>query len=442
MSTLKLTDEDIPFMSETSAAVLEGGSRTSHIILWCSVVFVIIALVWANFATLDEITRGAGKVIPSSDLQVIQNLEGGIIKEILVREGNIVEHGQPLMIIDDTQFRSDKRVSEIKSVSLKLKIARLEAEAEGKDFRVSRKLKAAVPALVQEEMELYEGRQNELQVKIKILENELLGAKQELAEMKRKNSQLEKSHNLVARELKLTYPLVKEGAVSEVELLRLERTVNDLKGEWDGTKLAIPKLEAEVKGSEHKVKEAKLNFQNEAQAQLTQAKSELTELFQSYTALEDRVDRTTIRSPVRGVVNQINTTTVGGIIQPGQTVMEIVPLDDTLLIEAEIKPQDIGFLKPNLKAKVKLTAYDFSIYGGLEATVEHISADTVINEKKESVYMIRLRTKQNYLEKDGKKYPIITGMRATVDILTGKKTVLDYILKPILKTKQQALTER
>jgi len=434
--------KDIEFMTDTSGAVLEDPNMPAHYILWITFLFFAVAFYWANVAMLDEVTRGDGKVIPSSEIQVIQNLEGGIVEEINVQEGDAVDKDQVLMIIDDTQFSSDLRESQIRTLALQIKISRLSASASGKNFVISRKLYRAVPYMIEDELALFNTEKQELELKVAILEDSIKEKEQALQETKRRIEQLRESHRLVTRERELTYPLVAEGAASQVELLRLERTINDLKGELETSELSIPKLETEIESEKKKIDETKLKFQIRARAELTDVKSELKALYEANLALADKVKRTLVRSPVKGVVNQITVNTIGGIIQPGEELMEIVPTDDTLLIEADIRPQDIGFLHPGLPATVKLTAYDFAVYGGLKARVEHISPDTTLNDKKENVYQIRVRTEKNYLEKDEKRYPIISGMRASVDILTGKKSVLDYILKPILKTKQKALTER
>jgi adhesin transport system membrane fusion protein len=411
-------------------------------VLWVTAGFFLTAVIWAYFSPLDEITRAQGQVSPSSQMQIIQSLEGGIISNILVSEGDIVEKGQVLMIIDDTQFSSNFKESQVKTLALQVKIARLTAETNGTPFIISKDLDEAAGNMDEDENELYKSRQRDLKLKIEIAQNEIQSTEQEVAELKRRQEQLKISHNLVSKELSLTYPLAKSGAVSQVDVLRLERTVNDLKGEVESNELALPKLQANLEATKKKIDEITTNFRTDARMQLNDARAALKSLFESNLALADRVARTSIRSPVKGTVNQIKIKTIGGIIQPGQDMMEIVPLEDSLLIEAEVRPADIGFINLNMQAMVKLTAYDFSIYGGLKAKVVHISADTILNEKKEGFYVVKLRTDKNYLEHNNKKLPIITGMRASVDILTGKKSVLDYVFKPILKAKQNALTER
>ncbi len=441
---LRLKETDIEFMSDTSAAMLQGIPLRYHLILISATLFLLLALIWANFATLDVVTVGQGKVIPSRNMQTVQNLEGGIVKEIKVQVGQVVEPNQVLMIIDDTRFVSSMKEGESQIYALKAKIIRLTAEAHQEEVSFPKDLEEQYPQFVKSEMNLHESRKKELDVKLNILQDELDQRKQELMGMEGKKDQVQRSLDLVRKELKLTRPLVKEGAVSEVELLRLERSVNDLAGELEQAELSIPKLAANLNGAKAKMDELNISFRTQALADLNDARAEYSKLVEGSKAAEDRVKRTIVRSPVRGTVNQVKVTTAGGIVQPGQDLVTIVPLDDKLLIEANVKPADIGFLRPGLKAKVKISAYDFSIYGGLDAEVEHISADTITDEKGNPFYQIRVRTtKKNYLlDKQGKKLYIIPGMSATVDILTGQKTVLEYLLKPIIKAKSSAMRER
>lgn len=367
----------------------------THIILWTAALFIAVALLWSNYAILDEVTIGQGKVIPSSEVQIIQNLEGGIIKNILVKEGDIVKKDQILMQIDNTRYKSSYDEAGKKMDALQLEIIRIKAELQKKPPIFPEALKKNQPNLVSDQQSLYESRMNEL-------------------------NQLQVSLNLAKKELNMTKPLLKNGSVSEVEVLRLDRTVSEIQGNID-------------------------KFNSDELDKLNKARGELSSLSEANKADQDRITRTTVRSPVYGIIKQIKTTTIGGVVQPGNDIIEIVPLDDTLLIEAKIRPADIGFIHPGQKAMVKISAYDFSIYGGLPGIVEKISADTIVDEtdkKNESFYVIRVRTLRNHLGTARKPLPIIPGMLATVDILTGEKSVLAYILKPIIKAKQSALRER
>lgn len=275
-----------------------------------------------------------------------------------------------------------------------------------------------------------------------MLQQQARQRQQELAENQAKLNKLRTSYELSNEELKMSEPLVSVGVISEVEILRLKRTVNDLRGEMETTRLAIPRIQSSLNEVRQKIEDVKVRFQSEAASQLSEVQAELGRTQTTITSAEDRVSRTLVRAPVKGKINRLMINTVGGVIQPGEDIVEIVPVDDSLLIEAHIRPSDIAFLRPGQNAMIKFTAYDFSIYGGLPATLERISADTITNEEDESFYLIYLRTEKNYIDSSKGPLEIIPGMTVTVDILTGKKTVLDYLLKPILKAKNEALRER
>ena len=434
--------EDIEFMAETAAAHYRGPPARSRVILWTVAAFLLAAIAWAAWAELDQVTRGQGKVIPSRQVQVVQNLEGGIVSEIKVEEGDIVDEGQVLLRIDDTRFASTYKESRLHYLALRAKVARLAAEAQGEPYEPPEEVVKERPELVAQERRLYETRKEELQAQLEILKERVRQREQALKELQAKEKHLAKSLQLASRELKLTRPLMESGAVSEVEILRLERQVNDLRGELETTRLSISGAESRLEEAKRSVEEGVLGFRNKAREQLNAVQSELAGVAEANIALEDRVKRTAVRSPVRGTVKQLFVNTVGGVVQPGMNLVEVVPLEDSLLVEARIRPSDIAFLHPGQKAVVKFSAYDFAIYGGLEAKLEHISADTITTEEDESYYRVRVRTKKGYLGTEANKYPIIPGMTATVDILTGKKTVLEYLLKPVLRAKEYALRER
>lgn len=440
----EIKEVDIDFMTDTSAAMMQGAPIVYHMILWAAASFLLVAAIWADHAVLDEVTTGQGKVIPSTNMQVVQNLEGGIVKDIRVREGDVVEREQILMIIDDTRFSSSLREGEVQIYALEAKIHRLEGEINLRTPEYSKELMENYPQYVQSEVNLYESRKNELDVKINILKEQKDQKEQELIEMKGKREQVQRSLQLVKKELDLTRPLAAQGAVSEVEVLRLERTVNDLEGELTQAELSIPRLESAVSSANRKIDEMRITFKTEAITELNKTRAEYQRLLETQRAAQDRFSRTVVRAPVKGTVNQVHIKTIGGVIQPGEDLFDIVPLGDTLLIEANIRPSDIGFLRPGLKATTKISAYDFSIYGGLDAIVEHISADTITDEKGDPYYQVKVRTtEKNYLMgKQGERLHIQPGMSATVDILTGQKTVLEYLLKPIIKAKRNAMRER
>lgn len=440
----KIKDVDLQYMTDSSAATLEGAPIFYHLILWSTFLFLIVALIWANFAVLDVVTVGEGKVIPSSKLQIVQNLEGGIIKEIRVKEGDPVKKDEVLMVIDDTRFASNYSETAVQVYAAKAKVARLTAESTGGKLVFDEELMKNYPAYVENETNLYEDRANELRKKMQIQSEQANQRHQELLEIKGKRDQLKKSLDLATQELMMTRPMRKTGAVSEVELLRLERTVNDISGDLRSAETTIPKLEFALSSEKNKLDDLMLSFKSSAGKELNDARSEYNRLFENIKGAQDRLLRTQVKSPAKGVINQLLVNTIGAVVQPGANLIEIVPSNDSLLIEVDIKPKDIGFLSVGLPATVKISAYDFSIYGGLQAKVEHISSTTIPNAKGDPFYKILVRTiDKNYLvEKNGEKLHISPGMSTTVDILTGHKTVLDYILKPILKARQNAMRER
>ena len=433
---------DAEFVIGRAGAGLQGPRGFTHLLLVIIVAFFGIALAWASWAELDEVTRGDGKVIPSSQVQVVQNLEGGIVAAIPVREGAVVEQGQVLLRIDNVRAASDLRESRQRYHALLGALGRLRAEVEGTAITLAPELSIDAPEVVANERALYHARAAALQSEIDILHSQATQRRQELAELRTRLDQLERSLALATEELEIKRPLAARRVVSRVELLQLERQVNDLAGELETTRLAVPRIESALQEAERRIEERRLNFRAEAQRELTAVQGEATALAEAITASADQVRRTDVRSPVRGTIKRLLVTTVGGVIQPGEDLVEIVPLEDTLLVEAQVRPADIAFLHPGQPAKVKVTAYDFAIYGGLDGVVEDISADSITDERGESFYRVRVRTAETALEHQGEILPIIPGMTTQVDILTGEKTVLDYLLKPILQAKERALRER
>lgn len=435
------TRADIEFMSDSTAAIFQGPPRYASLIIQGFLAFLLIGLVWAGFSHLEEISVGEGKVIPSSQVQVIQNLEGGIVARIPVKIGDLVQKDQIVLYLDETRFSSSVVEVKAKYEALMARIARLSAEADGRAFTAPPDLVRDNQTIVEEEKQLYLNRQRELESSITVLRQQANQRAQELQEKRARLIQLEESQRLITRELAISKPLVAQGVISEVEVLRLERQVSDLKGETNATRLAIPRIEQSLVEARAKTEGQLAKFRSDASTELNLARSEFEQSRASSVAMTDRLARTAVRSPLAGLIKQMKVTTVGGVIQPGMDVMEIVPIEDNLLIEAKIRPSDIAFIHPGQDARVKFSAYDFSIYGGLDATVENVTADSITNDKGESFYLVRVRTKKNNLGVD-KNLPIIPGMMTTVHIRTGRKTVLNYLLKPVIKAKQEALRER
>lgn len=429
-------------LPEVRKALVEDAPRIVRLTIWGLLAFLLFALAWAHFAIVDEVTRGEGKAIPSSRLQKIQNLEGGIVAELYAHEGQIVDVGDPLLQLDDTRFASNVGETTADANSLALRVERLTAEVEGREPSFPADIAKQAPTLAANEMALFNSRQQQLRDELGGLEEQLVQRRQELRELGSKQGQFRNSLALLRKEIEMSEPLVASGAISPVEVLRLKRAEVESRGQLDATTLAMPRAEAAIKEIDSKIGEARGRYRSEALTQLNEARTDLTKLQSTGKALEDRVRRTLVTSPVRGVVKQLMVNTVGGVIQPGSDIMEIVPLDDTLLIEAKIRPQDIAFLHPGQEAVVKFTAYDYTIYGGLKARLEYIGADSVTDDEGNSFFLIHLRTDKSHLGTDDKPLLIIPGMVATVDIITGHKSVLSYLLKPIIRARAEALRER
>ena len=372
---------DTEFMPEVAGAMAEDSPRATRVTVWVACVLLLVALVWARFAVLEEVTTGEGKAIPSSKVQVIQNLEGGIVSEILVREGQVVDKGTVLLRLDDTRFRSNKGESEADRLALTARVERLSAEAEGREMALPEEITREAPQLAEDELSLYRARAQRLDSEQRILSEQLRQKKQELEEFRSKSQQYRSSLGLIQQELNMSQPLVKAGAISQVEILRLQRSAVETRGELQATNLAIPRAESAVMEIERKMDESRLSFRSDAIKELNEARTELSKITSTSKAIDDRVSRTTVVSPVHGIIKQLKVNTIGGVVQPGSDLVEVVPLEDSLLIEARIRPQDVAFLHPGQKAMVKFTAYDYTIYGGLRAGLELISADTITDEE-------------------------------------------------------------
>jgi adhesin transport system membrane fusion protein len=430
-------------LPEVNKALIEDAPRVVRLTIWAIIGFFIFLLLWANFAVIDEVTKGDGKAIPSSKIQKIQNLEGGIISELFVKEGQIVEAGAPLIRLDDTRFASNVGETEADRLSMLLRVERLSAEVDDRPLNFPEDVLKAVPGQAKSEESLYISRRQQLHDEIGGLQEQLIQRQQELREFASKQAQYRQQLGLQRQEINMSEPLVAQGAVSPVEVLRLKRAEVETRGQLDATTLAIPRAESAIKEVQRKIDETRGKFRSEALTQLNEARTDLNKASATGKALEDRVSRTLVTSPVRGIVNKLLVNTIGGVIQPGSDMVEIVPLDDTLLVEAKIRPQDIAFLHPGQEAIVKFTAYDYTIYGGLKAKLEQIGADTITDEdKKTTYYIIKVRTERSHLGTDEKPLLIIPGMVASVDIITGKKSVLSYLLKPIIRARAEALHER
>ncbi len=428
------------FELEAGDVMSRARTQRAQKIVRAALVVIVLLLVWAALAKVDEITKGDGRVISSRQLQLVQSLDGGVVSEILVKEGQVVEKDQLLLKIDETRATSGVRESAAQGFALRARQARLRALAEGTAFQPPPPSDSPEERrIVEEERRLYETRLSELNTMLAINQQQLQQRQQELSEMRSRKSSADRGLDLAQQELAKTKPLLASGAVSEVDILRLEGAVSKSRGDSEQAGSQIARVQASIGEAQRKIQETELTFRNDSRKEMADVMGKLNALTQGAVALTDKVDKSQIKSPLRGRVQRLLANTVGGVVQPGKDIVEIVPLDDVLVLEAKVAPRDIAFIHPGQAATVKFTAYDFSIYGGMAAEVENISPDTIIDEKGNAFYLVRVRTLKASF---GDKLPIIPGMTAEVDILTGNKTVMSYLLKPVLKGKAYALRER
>lgn len=406
---------------------------------------VVLLFIWASFAEVDRVTRGDGKVIPSQQLQVIQSYEGGMVKKLLVKEGDVVNKGDILIEIDHSMIVSQFNENNQKYLSLMAKAHRLSAEANDKPLSFPADVRTGAANVVKTETLLYTSRRLGLENEIQLISQQWEQKKQEYAEAEINLATAKRSLSSLKHEIEIIKPLVKSGIEPEISLLQLERTASEQEGKRDVSETSMVRLDSALKEIEKKRLSVTQKYHSEALADLSSVTAQAAELEQKLPALRDQVERTDLRSPVHGVVNRIYVTTVGGVAQSGTPLMDVVPIEDTLLIEAEIKPENIAFLRPGQAVLVKITAYDFSRYGGLDGTLVNIGADAVKpnGDKREgqAVYRVQVRTKDNTLHVDQKSLEIIPGMVAQVDIITGKRTVLHYLIDPVLKVRDNAFRD-
>ena len=438
----KLTNHDYEYMNSLSQAVLQIRPKKLHFILWFWFFTIVLFLVWASFTSIDEITRGTGEVVPSGENQIVQNLEGGIVEEILVKEGQIVKKGQILLKINNKKSESTYETNTLKTEALKAKIIRLKAQANSTKFIFNKNINKKVLDLYKNEKSLFKSNLQQVYAKKQILQNQLKQKYNLIKDARSQKLTASRSLNMIGQELKMIAPMVKKGLSSRMDLLALKREKNNILQKYTSAKIAEPKLQAEVSEIKNKIDEVDYIFQSKSKEQLSEAMASLHGADASKDVLKDQVLRTYVRSPMNGIIQKLYIHTVSGVVKPAQDLVEIVPVDHQLILEVKIKPSDIAFVYEGIEAILKFSAFDFSIYGGLKGHVIQMNPDTIKDKEGNQFYIVRIKTNKNNFEHNGIKMKIIPGMTVSVDILTGKKTVMDYILKPIIKAKQYTFTER
>lgn len=444
-----MSQSDFAFSNDVRAAVELQTPRTARMLLFSAIGLIAAFLLWANFAVLDEVKRGNGRVVPARQTQVVQSLEGGIVSEILVTEGSIVQKGEPLVRIEDTTFAAQLGEIRERRGAMAARVIRLEAEALAMSLvSFPADLEQLAGHAVAAERSVFAAHVSKLEHDIDVVAQQEAQKRREAEELRASEARYIETLKLLEREVELTRNLYRQKVVPEIEMLRVDRQATDMRGQLAVTRASIEKAEAAIRETLARMESIRTAFRAQAQDDLAKSRGDLAVLEENIKSARDRVLRTELRSPVHGIVNKLNVTTIGAVVQPAANLMELVPLDDTLLVEGRIRPQDIAFIREGQEAVVKLTAYDSSVYGSLRGKVERISADTITDEtgsrseRGETFYRVMVRTEKNHLGQADHLLPVIPGMVATVEILTGAKSVLDYLIKPARLLRDEALRER
>jgi len=442
ISKKSLNSNDYEYMNSLSAALLYTRPRKLHWVLIIFLITITLFIVWASYAQIDEIARGNGKVVPNGQNQIIQNLEGGIVSQILVKEGDLVKKDQVLIKISNEKSFSSAASNELNSFYLQAQIQRLESELKRTKFIYKKTENDQLNAFLNNENELYEINTKQLNSKISIIKEQIKQKNNELKDARQTISHLRFTVNAITKEVKMTEPMVKRGIRSQVDFLKLQREQSDAKQKLQSVILSISRIKSERLELTQKIDETNQESDVQTREKLNETITKLRDLEANAIASTDQVSRTIVKSPLNGIVQKLHINTIGGSVKPAQDLIEIVPTDYKLIVEVKILPKDIAFIYHGQEAIVKFSAYEFAIYGGLEGKVINISPDTITEKDDKTYYLVRIETNRNFIGDETRQLNIIPGMIADVDIITGKKTILDYILKPILKTKQYTFTER
>ncbi len=432
---------DQVYMRSLSAAVVHRSPKYMHLIVLLMALFVFVAVFWMSWAQIDVVIRGNGKVTPASQVQLVQSLEGGIVSEILVSEGQLVEANQPLIKISDVAFASSFEENQLTYLELLARSSRLKAEAFAGEFQASEEVSTQAPRLNRSEKSLFDSNRQQLGDSLSILEEQINQQQSSMQEARSRERQIKRSLDLVKKEIKIKLPLKDRGIISEVEFLQLQQREAEMEGELEGVQISIPRLQSVIEEARFARQKEQLDFRNKAKRELNEVNAEIERIRETQTALNDRVKRTTLRSPVHGIIKRLYVNSIGGVVSPGSDVVEIVPKEDSLLIEIEVKPADIASVHVGQLARLKLSAYDFALHGSLPGEVFFVSADTITNEDGDSFFVVRIKPSKDYLGSDAKPLPIKVGMTVEADIVTSKKTILDFLLNPVHRGMDKALRE-
>lgn len=434
-------ESDLDFLPPRAAALLRVGHKTTYLTQKIILLFFVIFMVWAHFTELHEVTKGTGRIISSTHIQTINNLEGGIVREILVRDGHMVSQGQVLARLDTTIFQS-KYMQDIENFYRFLATAeRLQAQISGVPFIPSQELMANAPTLAFQEQERFRSSNERKLNEMNIARKDYQIKQQDLKESMEKLEDARQQYDLASQQVAITKPLAEKKIYSRMDYLKGVRDLAEQKAQLKQMEVTVGKQRTAVTQAKDRLDQIGIRNRNDDLTELREVQGKLAEARSAQITDRDRIARTEIRSPITGIIRDIKVRTIGGVIQPGEAILDIVPMNDTLIVEAQIAPADIGFIHTGMQATIKVTAFDFGSYGGLEGIVESISPDTITDKREHTYYRVLLRTRSNVLVKNGTVRHILPGMQAEVDILTGRKSVLSYLMKPFTRALQNAMTE-
>lgn len=409
---------------------------------WPVMALILVLLTWAFFAQLDEVAVAMGVVVPQGKVRVIQHLEGGIVEELFVAEGDSVKKGDTLLQLDQASIGANKEELQVRLDSQLLVRARLLAEAQGGELTFPKEIVPRRPALVSSQRQAFEARRRELTSTLNVLKEQVKQRQLEIQELSARQKAVGRNYKLATERLKMSKSLLAEGLTAKMEHLELEAEVESLDGEMQSLKPALPKARAAVEESRQRLKEGEIKFRREAREELGKTEQEIARIKEVLIRATEQGSRAEIKSPIDGVVKNLRYNTIGGVIRPGEPILEIVPTGENLVIESRLNPTDRGYVTQGQRALVKISTYDFARYGGLEGTVIQIAPDTSTDENGQPYFRVVVQTEKNYLGEEEGSLPIVPGMLATVDIHTGQKTVMDFLIKPVLKLRHEAFRER
>ncbi len=424
------------------ALIISHPMPSWRVFAWPVMIFLIAAAGWANFATLDEVAVTEGEVVPQGKVKMIQHLEGGIVEALFVTEGDLVKAGAPLLQLDLASSGTNLEELQVRLDSELLVRARLVAEANGSEIEFPQDAATKRPTLANSQRQAFDARKRELASTLNVMNQQVKQKQAETAELLARRKAVQRNFKLASERLKISKSLLGEGLTAKIEHLELEAEVESLEGEFRVLQSTLPKVQAAVEEAEQRAKEGQIRFRREARDELGNVEQNVARINELITQAEEQGSRAEITSPIDGIVKNMRYNTVGGVVRPGEPILEIVPTSDELVVEGKLNPTERGFIREGLPAVIKISTYDFARYGGLDGTVIRVAPDTSLNEDGTPYFKVIVRTDKNFLGASEGELPITPGMQATIDIHTGKKSVMDYLIRPILKLRHEAFRER